>query len=91
MAANEIEIRSTIADYNGKWNKIDVEDELKECLGISPTDENQWMRYLFDMVFSIGVGDEKLGETLDIIANNELMTKVTITFSDNTTATIIKR
>lgn len=75
MEYNEIEIKSNIEDFCGKWSRADVEDEIRECVGIPPA-PGDWIEFVIDS--AIDVDDYETGKMVDAIAKNNLVEDIKI-------------
>lgn len=75
-------------DICGSWHKKDVEAEIQEVLGRNPVDAHEWMSWVFGHDF-----DDDMFENpgiLDVIAENDSITNITLRAVDGTTVMIYK-
>lgn len=87
MEYTKLEIDSSCPDYPNKWDKVDVEDEIKDCLGIVP-EGNGWIEYVLDYVDGASYEDGKL---LEMVAINDAIEDIKFTMSDGTWIRITKK
>lgn len=83
----QLEIKSSIADYAGKWDKVDVEDEIKDCLGIVP-EENGWIEYVID---HIDCTTDEEGKLLETVAENDAIEDIKIRLTNGGWIRITKK
>lgn len=87
MEIRELEIKSNIADYNGKWDKVDVEDEIYDCLGIKP-EGNDWIQFIID---HFDAPNPELGKLFDTVAKTDAIEDIKLRFPDGGWIRITKK
>lgn len=88
MEYTEIEIKSNVEDFCGKWAKADVQDELRECTGIE-LPGNEWVEYVIDHI--IDLADREVGKIIESVACNSLIEDIKFQIPDNGWIRITKK